>query len=84
MRAPFLLSLAPLVCLGPAGSVSQQPLCVWPPCFVIISYVFRNCPQQSDRSVSSCELDVGKAHTWAGCPLLCLAVNICIRRYTWM
>lgn len=38
------------MCLGPAGSVSLQPLCVWPPCFVIISYVFRNRLQQSDRS----------------------------------
>lgn len=27
--------------------MSQQPLCVWPPCFVIISYVFRNRLQQS-------------------------------------
>lgn len=68
-----------LLCLSPAGSVSQQPLCVWPRCFVIISYVFRNRRQQSDHSVLSRKSNMEKVRTWPGCPLLRLTVNKCER-----
>ena len=54
--------------------VNQQPLCVWPRCFVIISYVFRNRLQQSDRPVSP---TWRKVHTCPGCVRHRFTVNIC-------
>lgn len=64
------------VCLGPRGGVSQRPLHVWPRCFVIISYVFRNCLLQS-RTVPAVQRGEARSHTWPGRPRYAPAVNMC-------
>lgn len=65
------------VCLGPRGGVSQRPLHVWPRCFVIISYVFRNCLLQS-RTVPAVQRGEARSHTWPGRPpLRSPTLNMC-------